>query len=164
MSTTHRSRRLFFGSAVVFAFMLLGPATVKADEAVAVLAPVAAPSVDEPTADAARAAAQVRAAPAGVGLPDLGSLQEEHLRAIVAAAPSADATSGDGSVEARRVLVAQQALRSPNLGSRQEEALIIVVTPGAASDEPQSVDDLPAALANGTRAETAHLATLRLPD
>jgi hypothetical protein len=104
----------------VFAFMLLGPVTVKADEAVAVLAPVAAPSVDETNADAVRAAAQV--------------------------------------------LAAQQALRSPNLGSLQEAALIIVVTTGATSDATQSADDLPAALANGTRSETAHLATLILPD
>jgi hypothetical protein len=164
MSTTHQARSLFFGSAVVFAFMLLGPVTVKADEEVAVLAPVVVPPVDETNADAVRAAAQVRAAQQALRSPDLGSLQEEHLRAIVAAAPSEDATSGCGSVEARRVLVAQQALRSPNLGSLQEEALIIVVTTGAASDETQSVDDLPAALASGTRSETAHLATLMLPD
>ena len=120
MSTTHRARSLSFGSAVVFAFMLLGPVTVKADEEVIILAPVAAPSVDETNADAVRAAAQVRAA--------------------------------------------QQVLCSPNLGSLQEEALIIVVTTGAASDETRSTDDLPAALANGTRSETAHLATLMLPD
>ena len=62
------------------------------------------------------------------------------------------------------MLAAQQALLSHDLGSMQEEALIIVVTAGIAGDETRSADYLPAALASGTRSESAHLATLDLPD
>jgi hypothetical protein len=91
MSTTNRSRSLFIGSAVVFAFTLLAPVTVMAEEEVAARAPVAAPSVDETNADAVQAA-QVLAARQALLSPDLGSLQEEHLLAIVAA----DLTMGSG--------------------------------------------------------------------
>ena len=49
MSTIHRSRLLCLGSAVVFAFMLLAPVAVNAEEdEILALAPVAAPSVDGP--------------------------------------------------------------------------------------------------------------------
>jgi hypothetical protein len=87
----------------------------------------------------ARAIAAERALQSG----DIGNLQEEHLRAIMAAAPSRDATSNFGSAadsrvaKQTRVPSAQQALHSPDLGSMQEEALIIVVTAGAASDGPK---------------------------
>lgn len=67
---------------------------------------------------------------------DLGSLQEAALLALVAASMSWDETSGYGELEASRAM-------SPyNL-------------PAAC--------DLGAALATGTRAETAHLATIPLP-
>jgi hypothetical protein len=49
--------------------------------------------VDETNADAVLAAAQVLAARQALLSPDLGSLQEEHLLAIVAAA---DLTMGSG--------------------------------------------------------------------
>jgi hypothetical protein len=117
MSTLHQSRRLFFGIAVLFAFTLLAPVAVTAKEEGAVLAPVAAPSVDETSADAlhiTRALAAQQALLSG----DLGSMQEDALFAIVAPSSSAEQT---------RVLAAQQALQSPDLGSLQEEALMAMV-------------------------------------
>jgi hypothetical protein len=156
MSTTYRSRSLVFGIATVFALTLLAPLVVTAKEEVAVLAPVAAPSVADPSAEvvrATRALAAERVLQSG----DIGSLQEEYFLAIVAPATG---TTG----EQTRVLAAQQALLSDDLGSMQEEALRIVVGTGTASDEPTGADDLPAALASDTRSESAHLATLDLPD
>ena len=110
MSTIHRSRSLVFGIATVFAFTLLAPVAITAQEEVGVLAPVAAPAVDETSAEdvrATRAIAAERALRSG----DIGSLQEEHLYTIVAAAPSWDETSGYGSVEATRA--AASALLAP---------------------------------------------------
>jgi hypothetical protein len=102
MSTILRSRSLVFGIATVFAFTLLAPVAITAqEEEIAVLAPVAAPAVDETSADevrATRAIAAERALRSG----DIGSLQEEALLAVVAAAPSWDETSGYGSVEDSR--------------------------------------------------------------
>jgi hypothetical protein len=115
MSTTNRSRSLFIGSAVVFAFTLLAPVTVMAEEEVAARAPVAAPSVDEPNAGAVLAAAQVLAARQALLSPDLGSLQEEHLLAIVAAAPSSEATSGSDEVSV--TLTPESVLPSERRGS-----------------------------------------------
>jgi hypothetical protein len=155
MSTTYRSRSLVFGIATVFALTLLAPLVVTAEEEVAVLAPVAAPSVADSspeTVRATRALAAERVLQSG----DIGSLQEEHFLAIVAPATG---TTG----EQTRVLAAQQALLSHDLGSMQEEALIVVVTTGIAGDETRSADDLPATLASGTRPESVHLATLDLP-
>jgi hypothetical protein len=113
MFTINRSRLVYLGSAVVFAFTLLAPGAVTAQEEVAVtgqkdvaeLAPVAAPTVAGTSADevrAIRALAAERALLSG----DIGSLQEEHLFAIVAAAPSWDETSGYGSVEDSRAAAA----------------------------------------------------------
>jgi hypothetical protein len=182
MSTTYRSRNLVFGIATVFAVTLLAPLVVTAEEEVAVLAPVAAPSVADPSAEpvrSTRALAAERVLQSG----DIGSLQEEYFLAIVAPGPSPVPTVDFGSAAGSRVvnaplvapatgttgeqtlvLVAQQALLSHNLGSMQEEALIIVVTTGIAGDETRSADNLPAALASGTRSESAHLAILVLPD
>jgi hypothetical protein len=98
MSTTNRSRSLFIGSAVVFAFTLLAPVTVMAEEEVAAQAPVCAPSVDATNAGAVRAAARVLAAREALLSPDLGSLQEGLLLDIVAAAPSSEATSDSDEV------------------------------------------------------------------
>ena len=60
------------------------------------------------------------------------------------------------SIEAIRVTAAQQALLSTDLGSMQEEALTIIVEANPVA----SPDYLPAALAAGTRSESAHLATV----
>jgi hypothetical protein len=103
---------LSLGSAVAFAFMLLAPVAVNAEEdEVLALAPVAAPSVGEPSVDAVQAAARALAAQHALQTGDIGSMQEERLLAIVAAAPSWDTTSGYGSVEASRA--AASALLAP---------------------------------------------------
>jgi hypothetical protein len=109
MSTNYRSRSLVFGIATVLALTLLAPVAVTAQEEVAVtgqeevavLAPVVAPAVAGTSVDevrATRALAAERALLTG----DIGSMQEEHLFAIVAAAPSWDETSGYSSVEDSR--------------------------------------------------------------
>jgi hypothetical protein len=87
MSTTHRSRSPIFAIAALFALTLLAPlaVTVSAqEEEVAVLAPVAAPSVDETKVDARLVAAHVLAAQHALQSQDLGSMQEEALRIVVA--------------------------------------------------------------------------------
>jgi hypothetical protein len=125
MFTIHPSRRRFVGIAALFAWTLLAPVAVTAEETVTILAPVAAPSVDDATSDAVRATHAIAAEHALLS-GDIGSLQEEALVAIVAAAPSSEQT---------RVLTAQQALRSPDLGSLQEEALTAVVAASGADIE-----------------------------
>jgi hypothetical protein len=91
------------GTAVVFAFTLLAPVAVNAQDDDAALAPAAPAGEDSSTQDvrAARALAAQRALLTG----DLGSMQEERLYAIVAAAPSWDQTSGYASVEASRAVI-----------------------------------------------------------
>ena len=156
MFTIPRSRSLFLGSAVVLAFTLLAPVTVTAEEEeVGALAPAAAPAVVGTSATSVRAVAQALAAQDALLSGEMGSLQEEHLRAIVAAAPVAapswDETSGYGAVEASRatidyptaststaqtrVLTAQHALQGGDLGSMQEDALLAVVSAGQSWDE-----------------------------
>jgi hypothetical protein len=111
MSTNYQSRSRAFGLATVLACTLLAPVTVTAqEEEVVVLAPVAAPAVDETRADEVRGT-RALAAERGLRSGNIGSLQEEHLYAIVAAAPSWDETSGYGSVEASRA--AASALLAP---------------------------------------------------
>jgi hypothetical protein len=79
--------------------------------------------VDDSSADAVRATlAAERALLSG----DIGSMQEEHLRAIVAASATAQQT---------RLVAAQQALLSPDLGSLQEDALTAVVAASSAEVE-----------------------------
>ena len=134
MSTSHPSRRRFFGIIAVLALTLLAPVAVTAEDEVAVLAPVAAPAVAGTSAEdvrATRALAAQRALLTG----DLGSLQEERLLAVVAAAPSWDTTSGSGAVEARRVRAAQDALQAGDLGSLQEAALLEVVAAAQSWDQ-----------------------------
>ena len=162
MSTIHQSRRLFIGIIAVLALTLLAPVAVTVDDDVAALAPVTAPSVDDTRADAIRAAVRALAAQRALHSGDIGSMQEEHLFAIVAAAPSWDATSGCGSVEASRaanelsaapaasmaaeqtrVLAAQQELLSHDLGSLQEHALTAIVAASRAEVD-ASGDDAPA--------------------
>jgi hypothetical protein len=142
----------------MFAFTMLAPGAVGAQEEVAdtapqdvaVLAPVAAPAMVSTSGEdvrASRAIAAERALLTG----DIGSLQEEHLRAVVAAAPSWDEISGYGAVEASRatidyptasgssaqtrLLAAQHALQGGDLGSMQEDALLAVVSAGESWDE-----------------------------
>jgi hypothetical protein len=126
MSRNYQSRRLFFGIAAVFAFTLLAPAAVTAEDEVAAVAPVAAPSVDDTSADAVRVAARALAAQRALLTGDIGSMQEEHLFAIVATSTTAEQT---------RALAAQQALLSHDLGSLQEEVLTAVVESSSAEAE-----------------------------
>jgi hypothetical protein len=245
MSTIHRFRSVFLGSAAFLALALFAPGVVNADDAIPLVAPVAAPSTD---------AAPVMAPVAGPFVAgDIGSLQEDRLLAIVAAAPGWDETSGyrsveasraaasallapvaapswdeisgyrsvetsratighlaastsasttqvpadvrwapvraiapESSVEGSRVRTAQQALRSPDLGSLQEEALLAVVGTGSSWDQTSGYasveasratighsgapaiggtmpDYLATALASGQRTESAHLAAVSLP-
>jgi hypothetical protein len=151
MSTIHQSRRLFFGIAALFVFTLLAPAAVTAEDEVAALVPVSAPSADDTSADDVRVTTRALAAQRALLTGGIGGMQEERLLAIVAAAPSPDATSGCGSVEASRasiwhpatnmtteqirVLAAQQALRSPDLGSLQEDASTAVMVASSAEAE-----------------------------
>jgi len=165
MFTIPRSRSLFLGSAVVLAFTLLAPVTVTAEEEeVGALAPAAAPAVVGTSATSVRAVAQALAAQDALLSGEMGSLQEEHLRAIVAAAPVAapswDETSGYGAVEASRatiddpagsitaeptrVLAAQRALQGGDLGSLQEEALLAVVSAASTTQVPADVRWAPA--------------------
>jgi hypothetical protein len=157
MSLMQQSRSRVVALATLFACTLLAPVAVSAQEElvvttqedVAVLAPVTAPAVGSTSGDDGQTlyAAAERALLSG----DIGSMQEEHLRAIVAAAPSWDETSGYGAVEASRATIgspaaststeqtrlfaAQQALLSPDLGGLQEEALAAVVSAGQSWDE-----------------------------
>jgi hypothetical protein len=176
MPTNQRTRLWCLSTAVVFAFTLLAPVAVNAQDDVAALAPAAPVGEDTNPQDvrAARALAAQRALQSG----DIGSMQEERLYAIVAAAPTWDQISGYASVEASRaaighatttmteeaallaqfraseralslslgaepqapaeaprVFAAQQALQSPDLGSMQEEALLAVVAASPSWDE-----------------------------
>jgi hypothetical protein len=123
MSTIHQSRRLSFGIAALFAFTLLVPAAVTAEDEVAVMAPVAAPAVVGTSAEDVRAATRALAAQHALLTGDLGSLQEDALFAIVTASTTAEQT---------RVHAAQQALQSPDLGRLQEDALTAIVEASSA--------------------------------
>jgi hypothetical protein len=92
----------------MFSLTLLAPVAVNAEDEVAALAPVAAPSVDETSAEDVRATRAI-AAESALLTGDIGSMQEEHLLAIVAVAPSWDATSGYGAVEASRATIGHPA-------------------------------------------------------
>jgi hypothetical protein len=115
-----------------------------------------------PAASASPAQTRVLAAQHALQSGDLGSLQEDTLRAVVAAGQSWDQISGYGSVEAsraanaipvapvanttagaNRVVAAQLGLLSQDLGSLQEEALTAVVEASRAEVD-ANVDDGPA--------------------
>jgi hypothetical protein len=119
MFTTYRSRPWCLGTAVVFAFTLLAPVAVTAEDDVAALAPVAAPVEETRSAAAVRAATRALTAQRALLTGDIGSMQEEHLSAIVAAAPSWDDTSGYGSVETSRATIGHAA------ASMTEEAALL---------------------------------------
>jgi hypothetical protein len=148
MSTNQRSRSWCLGTAVVFAFTLLAPVAVNAQDDVAALVSAAPAGEDTDIQDVR--AARALAAQRGLQSGDIGGMQEERLYAIVAAGPSWDQTSGYESVEASRaaighatsntseeaaLLAAEQALQSPDLGSMQEEALLAVVAASSSWDE-----------------------------
>jgi hypothetical protein len=138
-------------------------------------------------ARAARALAGERALQGG----DIGGVQEDRLLAVVAAAPSWDETSGYGAVETTRAsfvedvaateLVSQVSADvrwAPDAGPAWLAASGAAAARRAPSDFPEraaarwppvepvpaaSPDEIPAALASGQRAESAHLATVPLP-
>jgi hypothetical protein len=143
MSTNHRARLLCLGSAVALALMLIAPVAVSAEDDVAVLAPVTAPSVEDTSADDVRAATRAIAAQRALLTGDIGSMQEERLLAIVAAAPSWDDTSGYGSVEASRATIGH-----PTSSTTNEAALLaqfraieraLSLSPGADQQVPADV-------------------------
>jgi len=170
MSTNRRSRTAISVFAAALTLALSAPLAVNADKVVTgedevlVVAPVAAPAVVGTSAASVRAVAQALAAQDALLSGELGSLQEERLRAIVAAAPVAapswDEISGYGAVEASRatidyptssasaaqtrVLAAQHALQGGDLGSMQEDALFAVVASASTTQVPADVRWAPA--------------------
>jgi hypothetical protein len=147
---------------------LLARVTVTAQEEVVVLAPIAAPAVDKTSADEVRATRAI-AAERGLRSGDIGSLQEEHLYAIVSAAPSSDETSGYGSVEASRAANAIPV--APVASTTQVPADVRWAPAGTIGQESSieasyavSLDYLPVALERGTRAESPVLWTILHPD
>jgi hypothetical protein len=99
--------------------------------------------------------------------PDLGSLQEEALLAVVSAGQSWDETSGYGSVEAIRVANALPV--APVASTTQVPADARWAPAGTSGPESSmeaslavSLDYLPVALGTGTRSESVHLATIAL--
>lgn len=95
--------------------------------------------------------------------PPAVTAEKEAAALAPVTAPTVDGT-GAYAVRAARALAAERPLLTGDVSSMQEEACVIVVATSTASDETRSADYLPAALASGTRSETAHLATLVLPD
>ncbi len=133
MSMNYRTRSLAFGIATVFALTLLAPVAVNAEEEVAALAPVAAPSVDETSADEVRAARALVAERALLN-GDIGSMQEEHLLAIVAAVPSWDATSGYGAVEASRAAIGHPAASTTQVPADVRSVPVGMIAPESSVD------------------------------
>jgi hypothetical protein len=189
MPTIHHSRTAIAAFVAVLTFALSTPFAVNAEDQVLVeepvltaedqvpaLAPVAGPSWDETSGYGA-----VEASRATIGHPAASTTQ---VPSDVRWAPARVIVPG-ASLEAMRVLAAQQALQSRDLGSMQEDALFAVVAAGASWDETSgygsveasraanalpdvpaasvSPDFIPAALASGQRAESAHLATVPVP-
>jgi hypothetical protein len=101
MSTIHRSRTIVSAFAATFMVALSAPFTVHAEDQLLAeeqaLAPASVPGPSVSVEDS-----RVGAAQHALLSPDLGSLQEEALMAVLAAAMSWDETSGYGSVEASR--------------------------------------------------------------
>ena len=150
------------------------------------LAPVAGPSWDEtsgygsveasraaialPTLSTTTEANRVLVAQHALQDGDLGSMQEEVLFAVVAASSSWDETSGYGAVEASRAANAlatmSAAVTASQVPSDARRAPAGVIAPGSsvAASQVTNPDYLPAALASGDRTESAHLATVALPN
>ena len=95
--------------------------------------------------------------------PDLGSLQEEALRAVVASGQSWDETSGYGFVEASRAANALPVVPAAITTQVPADARWAPAsTIGQESSIAASRDYLPVALGTGTRSESVHLATIAL--
>ena len=168
MHTPPRSRNLHVGIAAVFALTLLAPQPVAAGKEVAMLAAVAAPSVDGTHAKAVRADRAPAAARALQCGAIIGSLQEEPLLGIVAPGPPPAATVDFGSAAGSRpanpvaVTAAEEVAEQSRVLADHQARLSD--DPGSLpADETRSADYLPAALASGTRSESAHLANIVLP-
>jgi len=120
------------------AVTLLAPVAVSAQEEiavitqeeVAVLAPVAAPAVVSTSGEDGRSS-RARAAERALLSGELGSLQEEHLRAIVAAAPAWDETSGYSAVEASRATIGHPAASTTQVPAGVRFAPVRAITPEA---------------------------------
>src|SRR5215208_2205269 len=105
MSTIHRSRTIISSFAAVFMVALSAPIAVHAEDPVVpveeqALAPASIPGPTVSVADS-----RVSAAQQALLSPDLGSMQEEALRAVVATTLSWDQTSGYRAVEAIRATI-----------------------------------------------------------
>jgi hypothetical protein len=167
MSPIHQSRSRVFGIATMFAFTLLAPVAVSAQEEVAdttqqevpVLAPVTAPSVVSTSGEDGRAIAAERALLSG----DIGSMQEDALLAVVSAAPSWDETSGYGAVEASRAVIGHPVTSTTEQVSPEVRwAPAGTIGPESSIEASYAVgpDYLPGALERGTRAESPLLWTI----
>jgi hypothetical protein len=145
MPTIHRSRTAIAAFVTVLTFALSAPLAVNAQEqviaeelvvaaedTVPALAPIAVPAVTGTSGDGVRTTRAI-AAERALLTGDIGSMQEEHLRAIVAAAPSWDETSGYGAVEASRADVST--LLSGEVISGQEQGLAMVAAAAKSWDE-----------------------------
>jgi hypothetical protein len=184
MSANRRSRTAISVFAAVLTLALSAPLAVNADtvvtgeDEVLTVAPVAAPGVAGTSGEdlrATRALAAERALLVG----DIGSLQEERLRAIVAAAPSWDETSGYGAVEASRatigspatstsaeqtrLLAAQHALQGGDLGSLQEDALLAVLSAAPSWDETSGYGSVEASRAANAIPVAPTVSTTQVP-
>ena len=191
MSTIHRSRTIISSFAAVFMVALSAPIAVHAEDPVVpveeqALAPASIPGPSVSVADS-----RVSAAQQALLSPDLGSMQEEALLAVVATAMSWDQTSGYGVVEAiraepdvsvapatgttadaasgvgsggtNRVTNAEYALHTGDLGSMQEDALTAIVAAGASWDDTSGYRALEASRATiGHPTVSTTAATIRL--
>jgi hypothetical protein len=150
MFTIHHSRTTIFAFATVLTLALSAPSAVIAQDQVIAdeqvlaaeeQAPVLAPAV--PSWDETSGYGAVEASRATIGHDAVRGFGGTGHEASAAMGRSWDALSGYGSVEANRA--AASAL------------VALVVAPTRCSDS------VPAALASGQRAESAHLATVPLP-
>ena len=123
-------------------------------------------TIGYPAASTSAVQTRVLAAQQALQSPDLGSLQEEALLAVVSAGQSWDVTSGYGAVEAMRVANALPV--APVAGRTQVPADVRWAPAGTSGVESsmeasrESRDYLPVALGTGTRSESVHLATIAL--
>ena len=181
MSTIHRSRTIISSFAAVFMLALSAPIAVHAEDPVVpveeqALAPASIPGPSVSVADS-----RVSAAQQALLSPDLGSMQEEALLAVVAASSSWDETSGYRAVEAARaanalpaapaVIMSQvpsdvrwaPALTGADPTGDESSGYHAFEASRAAARGATSPDSLLTALATGQRSESAHLATVPLP-
>ncbi len=137
MSTIHRSRTIVSAFAATFMVALSAPIAVHAQDQLLTeeqaLAPASIPGPSVSVEDS-----RVSAAQHALLSPDLGSLQEEALMAVVAAAMSWDETSGYRSVEASRAanaLAIMPATSTNQVPSDVRWAPARVISPGPSIEE-----------------------------